>query len=73
MLIATSFIMVVILLLQAPPLVYYRKWRDLVFFLLFWVSSTVYALLVVLEVPLKRPPEIIEAVIRYLLGFLGIS
>ncbi len=72
LIIATSFIMVMILLLQAPSLFFSRKWRDLAFFLLFWVSSSVYAVLVVAGVPLPRPPEIIGAAIKYLSGLLGL-
>jgi len=63
-LIATAFIMLIILGIQAPPLILYRKWWDLAVFLAFWSGATAYTLLVVARAGIPTPTEIITAMVN---------
>ena len=57
--------MILILLIQLPSLIHNQKWRELVVFLFYWGGSSAYALLVVAEVPVPTPPEVIMAVLEF--------
>ena len=70
MLIATALIMLLILGIQAPPLIIYRKWWDLAVFLAFWSGSAAYALLVVAQVNIPTPPEVITTVLNFTLSLI---
>lgn len=59
MLIAVAFIMFLVLIFQAPSLYIYKKWKELVYFLIYWAIATAYALLVVSPVELPAPSRLI--------------
>jgi hypothetical protein len=63
--IATALAMLLILGIQAPPLVRYRKWWDLAVFLAFWSGATAYALLVTAQARIPTPPEVIKAALDF--------
>ncbi len=62
--IGTAFVMLLILGIQAPPLVVYRKWWDLAVFLGFWSGAAAYALLVVAGVNIPTATEVIITMIN---------
>ncbi len=62
---ATVFVMLLILGIQAPPLVIYKKWWDLTVFLAFWAGTTAYAILVVGQVAIPTTTEVITAVVEF--------
>ncbi|MFW6386998.1 MAG: hypothetical protein ACOCZM_03390 [Bacillota bacterium] len=57
---------------QVPKMYQKKQYRDIFFFFLFWASSGIYSLLIVLEIKFTDPVELIhqglEAVAR-LLGY----
>ncbi|RQD72906.1 MAG: hypothetical protein D5R97_10120 [Candidatus Syntrophonatronum acetioxidans] len=59
LLIATTFIMLVLLVLQVPSLYIYQKWRELIVFFFFWAAATTYALLVVSALEIPSPSQLI--------------
>lgn len=61
----TAFVMLLILGVQAPPLVIYKKWWDLVVFLAFWAGATTYALLVVAQAPVPTTTEVITGILEF--------
>lgn len=62
---ATVFVMLLILGVQAPPLVIYKKWWDLAVFLAFWAGATAYALLVVAQAPVPTVTEVITTILEF--------
>lgn len=63
--ISTALVMLLILGIQAPPLVIYRKWWDLAVFLAFWGGATTFALLVVGEASIPTITEAITAMAEF--------
>ncbi len=64
MLAAVAVFMVIVLIIQVPSLVIYKKWRDLGLYLFFWVIATTYALLVVAEAHIPTVNQIIISVVE---------
>ncbi|MGI6097273.1 MAG: hypothetical protein ACOYBM_04070 [Dethiobacteria bacterium] len=54
----TALIILLILLIQGPPLFINRKWRDLAIFFAFWARASAYALLVVAQVQIPTVTNI---------------
>ncbi len=63
--IGTALVMLLILGIQGPPLVIYKKWWDLAVFLAFWAGATGYALLVVARVGIPTTTEVITVLITF--------
>ncbi len=64
--VAIIFVMLIILSIQAPSLVIYRKWWDLAVFLFFWLNATVYSLIVAAETGLPTPSDIIISIVEFI-------
>lgn len=59
MITAVAFVMFLVLIVQAPSLYIYKKWKELAFYLLYWALATAYALLVISPVELPAPSRLI--------------
>ena len=64
--IVTAIIMILILFVPLPSLYYNQKWRELLVFLIFWGTSSAYAILVVAKAPIPTSTEVITAVLEIL-------
>lgn len=57
-------IMIVMLAIQLPLLLKEKQWGELAAFLTLWLVAVVYASLVVLDVPIPNPTEILISVLH---------
>ena len=65
--------MIVLALLQVPLMVRYKQWRELVAFDGMWLLAGFYATLVVVDMRVINPFEIIELILTGFYGILRIS
>lgn len=63
-------IMIVIALIQLPLTMRRRRWRELVAFGVIWLFATVYGALVIADVPVPKPTELITTFFEGVTGNL---
>jgi hypothetical protein len=54
-------IMIVMALITLPPLIKDKKWGEVAVFTGLWILATIYSLILILEIPIISPGDIIFA------------
>lgn len=65
--------MIILAILQSTKLVYQKHWGELAAFAVLWFAATTYASLIILDVQIPNPNQIINTTLSWLYGFIGVN